>query len=296
MSDTTGPPHMQRRKLQHDGAQREYLVCTPASAPPDQPAALVLLFHGGGGTAELALEACRWRDVAEREGFIVAAPEALRRAPTRPATFLRNPQFWNAGAPISYAHSRIDDVGFVRAVLDAVQRDRLIDPARIYAAGFSNGASMALRLGIELGDQIAAIGAVAGHLWIPPRPPAPPVSLIYIAGLADPMVPFCGGNVFTAWGKHVDMPPVAETVNAWADWLGCRGAVRKLCDDGGVRLLRFGPGVGGAEIDFYSVASMGHVWPGGERVLAERLTGPATDRVDATRLIWAFFAAHPARR
>lgn len=295
MSDIAGRSP-QRRTLRHDGAQREYLVHIPDSVTPDRPAALVLLFHGGGGTAELALDACRWRDKADREGFLVVAPEALRRAPTRPATFLRNPQFWNAGAPISHAHSQIDDVGFLRAMLAEIQGEFRIDPARVYAVGFSNGASMALRLGVELGDQIAAVGAVAGHLWISPRPPAHPVSLIYLAGLADPMVPFGGGNVFTAWGKNVDMPPVADTVNAWAKWLGCRGAVRTVRDEDGVRLLRYGPGLGGSEVDFHVMGGMGHVWPGGERVLAERLTGPATDRVDATGLIWEFLAAHAGRR
>ncbi len=32
--------------------------------------------------------------------------------------------------------------------------------------GFSNGASMAFRVGIELSDRVAAIAPVAGALWI----------------------------------------------------------------------------------------------------------------------------------
>lgn len=285
--------HTQVGTLHCGGFERHYLLYTPPGAGRTGPVPLVVLFHGGGGTAALALESCRWREKARQCGFVVLAPEALRRAPTRPATFLRNPQFWNAGAPIDRQHSAIDDVGFVAALLAHVRRMHPIDAARVYGVGFSNGASMAMRVGMELADEFAAVGAVAGHLWITPPAAVRPVSLVYLCGLADPMVPFRGGRVLTVWGRHVEMPPVAETVNAWAHWLGCRNAVQVLADTDDVRRVRYGPGSAGAEVEFWTLRDLGHVWPGGDPVLSERLTGPSTDRVRATDEIWAFFERHP---
>lgn len=288
--DSSGPRSLD---FDIDGVRRHCLLHVPAARQEGDPAPLVLLFHGGGGSAELALDATGWRELADRGGFVLAAPDALRKAPTRPATFLRNPQFWNVGAKISHAHSQIDDMAFVRAVLERVEEEIAVDPRRVYAAGFSNGASMAMRVGMEMGPRIAAVGAVAGHLWIAPPWPAHPVSLIYIAGRADPMVPFGGGEVFTPWGKQVEMPAVADTVNAWADWIGCRHAVERTAVSDGVQLLRYGPGLRGAGVEFYTIDDMGHVWPGGRPVLAERWTGPATSKLDAAAVFWDFFGRHP---
>ena len=34
----------------------------------------------------------------------------------------------------------------------------------------------------------------------------------------------------------------------------------------------------------------GHTWPGGVQRVSAALVGPATESVDATRLVWSFFA------
>lgn len=46
----------------------------------------------------------------------------------------------------------------------------------------------------------------------------------------------------------------------------------------------------------YRVEGGGHTWPGGRQYLSERVVGPVNRDVDATRVIWDFFAAHPAPR
>jgi len=42
----------------------------------------------------------------------------------------------------------------------------------------------------------------------------------------------------------------------------------------------------------YTIEGGGHTWPGGTP-LPEWLLGPMSRSVDATRLMWAFFRAHP---
>src|SRR3972149_6035846 len=59
------------------------------------------------------------------------------------------------------AKNNVDDVGFVRALIDELATLINIDPGRVYATGFSNGAIMVYRLACELSDRIAAIGPVA---------------------------------------------------------------------------------------------------------------------------------------
>jgi polyhydroxybutyrate depolymerase len=46
---------------------------------------------------------------------------------------------------------------------------------------------------------------------------------------------------------------------------------------------------------FYTVTGGGHTWPGGKPMTAA-IVGKTTADVDATRLMWDFFQAHPLRR
>jgi poly(3-hydroxybutyrate) depolymerase len=56
----------------------------------------------------------------------------------------------------------VDDVSFIRALIDKLEHDYPVDPKRVYIAGISNGAMMSYRLACELSDKIAAITPVEG--------------------------------------------------------------------------------------------------------------------------------------
>jgi polyhydroxybutyrate depolymerase len=252
------------------------------------------MFHGGGGTARLAALSTRWSDQADQVGFAVVYPEGVRPDPRRPATFLRNPPFWNVGSGVGYAERvNVDDVGFIRGLLDELCERLPLDPERIYATGFSNGASMAFQVAMELPERIAAIAPVAGYLRCSRPRPTRPIPMVYIAGAADPLIPLAGGGVESPWGELEDRPPVVRSVETWASWLGCPPKPHVVSDRGGVRRVRYGPGERGAEVEFITIAEAGHVWPGGPAVLAERIAGKRTDKLNATDAIWEFFERHP---
>jgi polyhydroxybutyrate depolymerase len=281
----------QRRQIDVGGRRREYVLHTPASGAGPRP--LVVALHGGGGTARFAKYATGWSEKADREGFLVAYPEGTRPDSTRGASFLRNPQFWNVGTGFGFVEREgVDDVAFMESLLDELLAQAPIDPARVYVTGFSNGASLALRLGVELSERIAAIAPVAGQLWRWDRGPARPMPMLYITGAADPLNPLDGGEVRSPWGRVHTRPLIADMIRQWARWVGCATTPTLQTSDAGVRRMRFGPAEQGAEVDFYVVEDMGHVWPGGREVLAERLVGPMSDRLNATDLIWEFFTRH----
>ncbi|CAM5999231.1 unnamed protein product [Sphagnum balticum] len=143
-------------------------------------------------TGELAADITGWHHKADVEGFIAVFPDGLARDPERPQSFMRNPQFWNAGVASSGAN-RPDDVAFVRKLIDVIKQDHKIDDRRIYATGFSNGAAMSWRLAVELSDLIAAVGPVAGFLAIPEPKLIKAVPALVIACEDDPMIPIDGG-------------------------------------------------------------------------------------------------------
>src|ERR1017187_1565816 len=114
--------------------------------PPHKEAAapLVVVLHGGRGHARTMPKFTKFSDLADREGFLVVYPDGA------------NSQ-WNDGRPPSVGgveefDKSIDDVGFIRAMVEEVGQKRGVDRRRIYVTGISNGAMMSHRLGVDCPD------------------------------------------------------------------------------------------------------------------------------------------------
>jgi polyhydroxybutyrate depolymerase len=270
--------------LDFGGFQRTYRLHLPLNFDPEKAYPLVLVFHGAGGTGELAAEITGWHHKADTEGFIAVFPDGLAKDPSRPQSFMRNPQFWNAGVATSGAN-RPDDVAFVRTLIDVVKRGHKIDDRRIYATGFSNGAAMSWRLAIELSDVIAAVGPVAGFLAIPEPQVVRAVPTLVIACEADPMIPIDGGMVKDIWSKEArNRPSLRAIVKSYAVACGCSEEPETVSNENGVTHLFYQP-----YVHFYIIAEAGHTYPGGAETLSERLFGKRTDKLNATNLLWDFF-------
>ncbi len=279
--------------LEIGGRTRRALVHAPRSYRFGTPTPVVLAFHGGGGNAESLIEMSRLDETADREGFLVVYPDGTGR-------FARRLLTWNAGLCCGWAaENGIDDVAFVRALLDDLTRRASVDPDRIYATGMSNGAMMCYRLAAELSDRIAAIAPVAGGTGLPDPKPGRPVPIVHFHGTADQNYPFEGG-VGDRSLSGTDFVSIPKTIAAWVAIDGCPAEpeVTRLPDatddDRTVRRERYGPGKDGAEVVLYVIEGGTHSWPGGP-VFREGLLGEPTTDISANDIMWAFFQAHPLR-
>ncbi|MGB2962487.1 MAG: PHB depolymerase family esterase [Anaerolineales bacterium] len=189
-------------------------------------------------------------------------------------------------------------MGFIAWILDTVIKEFRVDPSRIYAAGFSNGASLAFLVGIELNETIAAIAPVAGALWIEDFGLESPVSLLYITGTEDPLNPIDGGVPGLAIGDGEPgggkaKPPVEEHIQLWTGALACESQPEILTSAEGIVKVHFSQCRDNAEVVYYTLEDVGHHWPGGKVRLSEILVGKSTDVMNATEVIWEFFQDHP---
>ncbi|HEX3732621.1 MAG TPA: PHB depolymerase family esterase, partial [Mycobacteriales bacterium] len=131
------------------GVSRTFHLYRPPGLSDGAP--LVVMLHGGFGTGAQAERSYHWDSEADAGHFLVAYPDGLGRA-------------WNAGTCCGEPQrTNTDDVGFINAMVGAIEQEMPIDRTRVYATGMSNGAMMALRLGCQT-DTFAAIAPVAGTL------------------------------------------------------------------------------------------------------------------------------------
>ena len=285
--------------LQVGDLERRYILHVPPGYDGKKPVPVVIMFHGGGSTAQGAMRETGWAQKADKEGFLAVFPNAMPPDPTRPSRFRTNPQIWNDGSGRSHAGEKnIPDVAFINAMLDDLIARFNVDRRRIYATGFSNGASMTFRVGIELSARIAAIAPFAGALWIKQPKLDRPVSLYYITGDADPLNPFEGGVPKFATGAgsqgmaSLAKPAVREQVATWARLVGCQVEPKPAPAPSGVTTLIYSECRNDTEVLFTVIKDHGHVWPGGTNLLPEFLVGKASDKFKATDAIWEFFKRH----
>jgi polyhydroxybutyrate depolymerase len=279
------PRVMQSQSFRHNGIMRTYIVRAPRAQPNGTALPVVLVLHGGGGNAANAEKMTGFTALVDRERVLVVYPEGTARRPRVP---LRT---WNAGHCCGSAmEDGVDDVGFIRALLDTLATRYPIDRARIYATGMSNGAMMSHRLGRELSHRIAAIAPVVGAVFGDEGAPATPVSALMINGLLDKSVPaeggLTGGRAARAWDGTPTRPNIDQGT-FWARGNGCQPTpVRE--ERGSIVVWRYSCPEG-RRVELLQLKDNGHAWPGGER--GSRLGDRPSSAMNATEVIWAFFAS-----
>src|SRR5262249_30593385 len=128
---------------------------------------------------------------------------------------------WNAGNCCGYAQRQnVDDVAFVRALLDDLARVVKVDAKRGYATGMSNGGVMAYRLASELSDRIAAIAPVAGPMGSATCSPRRPVPVLHFHSTDDAFAPFQGGKGEKSL-TQTDFYSVEHSVRCWVKANSC---------------------------------------------------------------------------
>jgi len=260
------------------GRTRTYLVHSPKGYDGKTPLALVLVLHGAVQGATNVQRMSGMSAKADKEKFLVAYPNGTSRSGLAPT--------WNAGACCGYAQTNnVDDVGFLRALIDQLEHDYPVDPKRIFVTGISNGGMMSYRLACELADRIAAIAPVEGAQDIDCRPSGP-VSVLIFHGTADILVPYNGGTTpFQIGPKRTDTP-VGSTVAFWVNQDGCSKTPRGE-QTNQQRIDTYTGCKDATGVALYTIRGGHHMWPG---MRLSRNDVPATD------IMWAFFATHPKQR
>lgn len=191
------------------GRERDGLIRVPEGYRPDKPASLVLMLHGAGSDAARGLRPLE--SLADAHGMVLVAPDSRDLS-------------WD----LRYGRYGAD-VAFIDRALAHVFRHCAIDPARVAVAGFSDGASYALALGITNGELFRRIVAFSPGFLVVSGPAGKPG--VYVShGTDDRVLPIdrCSRVIVPRLeaagysvvyrefaGGHEVPPDIAEHSAAW---------------------------------------------------------------------------------
>lgn len=133
---------------------RDGVLYVPSGYDGSVPAPLALMLHGATGNPEEGL--LPFRSVADEFGMVLLAPHSRRYT-------------WDV-----LLGGYGPDVTFIDAALEQTFSRVAVDPARLAVAGFSDGASYALSLGVSNGNLFRYIAAFAPGFLVRKSPQGKP--------------------------------------------------------------------------------------------------------------------------
>jgi polyhydroxybutyrate depolymerase len=263
-----------------DGLTRTYVLNLPPnyynSSPSDFP--LVIGLHGGGGSTSQFESDYRFTAFANESKFIVVYPEGIR------SNGILGLRTWNAGTCCDYASNhQIDDVKFIRELIDELVSHYNVNPKRVYATGMSNGGMMAYRLACEIPEKIAAIVAVSCSMVVTqPCHPERPVPILHLHSAQDTKIPYQGGIGIRGYY----FPPIDSVLQAWSSENSCSAAAPVITHQDGYDFSKWSPCEKNTTIEYYLTQDGGHAWPGG--IKSRSAADTPSEAIKANELLWEF--------
>jgi poly(3-hydroxybutyrate) depolymerase len=139
---------------------RSVVVYAPSSRGASPP--LIVLFHGTGDRSDVMFSESRAQSVADANGVVIVAPQALDNRPSD-WDHLDSQGVWWLTYP-NVDPTTNEDLLLTRALIVEARRRYNVDASRVYAIGHSNGAFFATLVASALADRIAGYGTSSGGL------------------------------------------------------------------------------------------------------------------------------------
>lgn len=283
----TGKRGLTPRTLTAGGLSRTYLAYVPANLDPATPVPLVYVFHGFTMSGQEMHDITHYADLADSEGFAVVFPDGQGGPLSLAAPWnVENPGQTVCGAG-QVENATGDDNAFIDAMKADVSLDQCLDPAHVYATGFSMGGYLSHHIGCVRTDFRAIAPHSGGTIADLSSCQTGHVPVIILHGTSDEFIADgCDDPNGTA---QSGFPPSATL---WATKNGCQLTYTTIVADGdaggnGQCYLYDGCPADG-QVELCTFTSMPHVWAGGDQAGGNGLLAGPT-YASATELTWAFF-------
>ncbi len=195
-----------------DVGRGDVSVYIPDSYESEKPIPLIVALHGFTGSSDIVKKHWRMIRLVDDKNFILCVPDGTKNSEDK--------RFWNATkACCDMENDGVDDSGYLRKLVEAIEEKYSVDPESIHFLGHSNGGFMSLRMACEHSDKIASVQSLAGAMFLiaEDHEPTEPVHMLQVHGTEDKVIKYDGG-IFRA-GQY---PSARETVEMWATFNNCK--------------------------------------------------------------------------
>jgi poly(hydroxyalkanoate) depolymerase family esterase len=295
VADSTTDVRFLSREIETADGPRSYKLYVPSRYDKSRPAPLLVVLHGCTQNPDDFARGTRFNELAEESGFLVAYPEQPQK--------YNGLKCWNWFDAKHQARGK-GEPALIASIAQRVMNDYSIDARRVFIAGVSAGAAMALTTayaypelfaaaGIHSGIAYGAVASVADALTAMRSGAPDPSSLsgavikglgsaryfpaIVFQGRADKSVNFVNsGQIVTQLAESHKPSPLTKLSESSGEKGGYHFTTRIY-------------GNGKPLIEEWVIDELGHAWSGGSK------EGTYTDPngPDASREMIRFFLAHP---
>ncbi len=255
---------------------------------------MVIVMHGYTGNMHDTASYVGMNELADEHGFLVAYPQGTSDSDGN--------NFFNVGYDF-HSSSNVDDVGFVRAIVQEIGNLHGLNKDAIFATGMSNGGDMSFLLACQASDLFRAVAPVAGSMMtnmLSQCEPEIALPVLEIHGDEDKVTRLGGDKENEdGWGAYWDLE---TTMAFWANINGLSERKEVLSEypngDGKlVRSITWHSKEYSREVRFLVVKGGGHDWPGGRfnkwsptYWLGRVAFGFGENQAfNSSELIWSFF-------
>lgn len=291
----TGGGSFQRLRYSGNGGSRAYKVYVPAAAAT-APRALLVMLHGCTQSADDFAAGTQMNRLADAHGLLVVYPEQCAQA--------NSSRCWNWFQPQDQARGA-GEPALIAGITREVAQRHGADLSRVFVAGLSAGAAMAVVLGQTYPDLFAAVGAHSGlphaSAWDLPsalaamkgRGPAAGAARAGAPAPAVPLIVFHGDRDHTVQHRNGEQL-VQQALQAHAARSGGAALLASTHSGSTAAGRRYTRTVhadaqGHARVEHWTLHGAGHAWSGGHA------SGSHTDGQgpDASAEMLRFFMALP---
>lgn len=190
--------------LEHDGFDRQYTLHIPENYDGSTPVPLMVMLHGAGMTPVQMQLGGGFDEIADEQNVIMAYPGGLQLG-------------WNYldEEELHPADLFTRDWDFVETMIDDIIATYNIDESRIYAAGYSNGGSLILRMICEYPDRLAGVAVIGANFSFKLSQhclEADPVPVMFVLGTQDQVFPWSGYVRMTDDGRFKSIFSMSQTI------------------------------------------------------------------------------------
>jgi polyhydroxybutyrate depolymerase len=253
---------------------------------------LVILYHGSNMKAFMM-------QIFTGHEFDLLADQDQDAIVVYPQGFKNNWNDCRKNAPFPAKELNIDDIGFTEKLIAYFKEKYQIDTDNVFAAGFSNGGQMVMKLANTRASLFKGFAVISAN-----RPTddnnectalQQPVSMIYFSGKKDPIVPFEGGSTILDGKDFGKVVPSEQNSTYWIQAAQCDASAvsSKVFVNTSravtARQADYSSAVTQKRVSYVEIEDGGHTIPNANFRIPISKMGNMNKEVDAPQIIWDFF-------